>query len=173
MLDSFAVMRICCVCALVVGLAAGCDKGDAAAAGDAGSKKSQAALKAEYQAMSPQQRLEAARSACFVGTGCSGFEAEALLGAAGNDVEKKALREAARAALLGQLQTRLAAKAKKPVSVKATGNGDAVISVRGVCNRFLIEDFVGGPEKRQARFLDYARIECSDASLTAAADLHD
>jgi hypothetical protein len=149
-----------------------CEKTDPArAAADAGNKKTQQALAAEYKAMKPPARLEAASSACYVGPDCAGHEAQALLDSADSDAERDALRTAARAGLAGQFQTRLAAKAKKPVSVVATGVGNMTLFVRGICNRFVLEDFVAGSEKRQAKSLGFSRIECSEAALTASADL--
>jgi hypothetical protein len=150
----------------------GCEKSEIAGASeDSGVKKSREAMTAEYMAMKPPARLEAARTACYVGPDCAGHEAQALLDAADSDAEREALRTAARTGLAGQLQTRLAAKAKKPVSVVPTGVANMTLFVRGICSRFVIEDFVAGPEKKQAKALGFARIECSEAALTAAADL--
>jgi hypothetical protein len=150
----------------------GCEKSEpAGGSDDSGAKKSREALTAEYKAMKPPARLDAARSACYVGPDCAGHEAQALLDAADSDAERDALRSAARSGLAGQLQTRLAAKAKQPVSVVATGVANMTLFVRGICSRFVIEDFVGGPEKKQAKALGFSRIECSEAALTAAADL--
>ena len=149
-----------------------CEEGDSPAgkAGEAGAKKSTEALTAEYKALKPAARLEAARTACYVGEACSGHEAEALLAAADSDAERDELRKVARTGLTGQYQTKLAGKAKKPVSVDATNLG-MTITVKGICNRFLIEDFVSGAEKQQAKALGFSRIECSDAAVTAAAEL--
>jgi hypothetical protein len=149
----------------------GCDKSEpAGGSDDAGTKKSREALTAEYKALKPPARLDAARTACYVGPDCAGHEATALLDAADSDSERDTLRTAARTGLVGQLQTRLAAKAKKPVSVVPTGVANMTLFVRGICNRFVIEDFVAGQEKKQAKALGFARIECSEAALTAAAD---
>jgi hypothetical protein len=123
-----------------------------------------------YKALKPPARLEAAREACFVGDACSGHEAEALMAAADSDAERDELRKIARTGLTGQYQTKLAGKAKKPVTVETTSGG-ITISVSGICNRFLIEDFMAGPEKGQAKALGFSRIECTDAAVTAAADL--
>jgi hypothetical protein len=151
-----------------------CDKAELATDGKPGeagaAKKSSEALTTEYKAMKPPARLEAARSACFIGDACAGHEAEALMAAADSDAERDELRKVARTALSGQYQTKLAGKAKKPVSVETTGAGTTLF-VKGICNRFLIEDFMGGPEKRQAKALGFSRVECSDAAVTAAADL--
>jgi hypothetical protein len=159
------------LCLLVLSCS-GCDKAepDDGSSEPGAAKKSAEALTAEYKALKPPARLEAARSACFIGEACSGHEAEALLGAADSDAERDELRKLARTALSGQYQTKLAGKAKKPVTVETTGAGTTLF-VKGICNRFLIEDFMGGPEKRQAKALGFSRIECSDASVTAAADL--
>ena len=158
------------ILAAIAALGSGCDKDEPApGASDDGGRKSQAELTAEYKAMEPTARLEAARGACLVGVKCAGYEGEAILDAAASELEKTSLRDALRTALLGQLQTHLAAKAKKPVKVEITG--ETTIFVRGHCNRFMIEDFVGSPDKRQARYLGFSRLECKDAALGAGADL--
>lgn len=152
-----------------------CDKPEGEAGGGSGadraSGKTQDALTAEYKAMKPADRIEAARTACFVGPECQGFEATALMDAADSDAERTQLREAARTALMGQYQTKLAAKAKKPVTVQASGSNGMTLTVKGHCNKFVLEDFVGGHEKKQAKTLGFGRVECSEAALNAAADL--
>ena len=158
------------ILAAIAALGIGCDKNEAApAASDGGGQKSRAALTQEYRALEPTARLEAARTVCLVGVKCAGYEGEAMLEAAESELEKGSLRDALRTALVGQLQTHLAAKAKKPVKVEITG--ETTIFVRGHCNRFMIEDFVGSPDKRQARNLGFSRLECKDAAVGAGADL--
>ncbi len=135
-----------------------------------GAVKTQETLTSEYKAMKPAERIEAARSACLVGDNCQGYEAEALIDAADSDAERDSLRQAARSSMLAQYQTKLAAKAKKPVSVQASEANTTTITVKGHCNKFVLEDFIGGPEKKQAKTLGFARIECNEAALNAAAD---
>jgi hypothetical protein len=157
---------------VLIGITCACDKKDTSrgTAADAGKVRTQQELTAEYKALKPSERLEAARSACYIGE-CQGFEAAALLDAADSDAERESLREAARGGLVGQYQTKLAGKAKKPVTVQAGGTNGGTLSVKGVCNRFMMEDFAGGPEKKQAKTLGFVRVECSEAALNAAVDL--
>jgi hypothetical protein len=121
--------------------------------------------------MSPGARLQAARSACFVGPDCLGFEAVALLDAARDEQERTALRDAARERLCSEYASLVSAKTKNKVTVELTGEAKSTLSVSGACSRFIIEDFLGGPERKQAQALGLSRIECADSASKAGADL--
>ncbi|MCA9598458.1 MAG: hypothetical protein KC776_34330 [Myxococcales bacterium] len=126
-------------------------------------------LGAKYAAMTPDQRVRAARSACLVGDDCDPKTAEALLGAAKDAKERESLAGAARPAFASQYQRALDAKGKKADAVVA--DGDKLVVKGSACTRFLLENFLGGAEHGSAKALGFRRIECDSKALKAGADL--
>ncbi len=150
-----------------LGIVAGCDKKNPAPAPAASAAAPD--LNAKYKSMSPEERLRQARIACYVGPDCDPKAAAALMSAAANDKERDALAAAARPAFAAQYERQLEAKGKKADAV--TVDGEKLVVKGSACTRFLLENFLGGPEHGAAKALGLERIECDSKAIKAGADL--
>ena len=164
---------------LVTLLLAGCKKSPspgqrpgAAAQGSPGSAASARLpdLIKKYGAMSPGDRVQAAKNGCYVSSKCDPVEAQALLAAAKGD-EKLALQAAARPVFAGQYEKQLVDKGKKPDSVTTTGKDGTTLTVKGPpCNRFLLQNFMDELGD-SARALGFKSVACENKALKAKIDL--
>lgn len=148
-------------CALLVGA---CEREQQAA--PSASATSEPASQ-DFAKLTPAQRRQRVEAECYVVDSCKPARTAALLAAAETATEKQALAKAGRAALAAQVQTKLAKKHNQVVKVKATQT-DVVID--GVCNKFVIQNFVDGPGAH-ARHLGVERVECKKQGLKASAEL--
>jgi len=126
-------------------------------------------LNAKFKSMSPEERVRQARVACYVGPDCDTKTAAALVNAAADAKEREALQSAARPAFAAQYERDLEAKGKKAEAV--TVDGDKLVVKGSACTRFLLENFLGGPEHGSAKALGLKRIECDSKAIKAGADL--
>lgn len=142
-----------------------------AAAAPSASAARQAELVNKYAAMTPAGRLDAAKTACYVGDACDDAVTNAIY-EAGTDAERAAFRTVARPAFAKQYKAWLEAQHKKPDSVSATDKDDATLLVTGeLCNGFFVKNFIGGDLGAKAKKVGFTHFECKSRAVTAKAEL--
>lgn len=134
-----------------------------------------AARKAEllknFAGMTPAGRLEAAKTACYVGEECDDAVTDALY-EAGTDPERSAFCTVARPVFAKQYKDLLDSEHKKPDSVSASGKDDTTLLVTGdLCNGFFVKNFLGSPLGAKAKKLGFTHFECKSRAATAKAEL--
>ncbi len=146
---------------------------DAAAtsAPPAGSAARKAELVKKFAAMTPAGRLEAAKTACYVGDACDDAVTDAIF-EAGTDAERAAFSTVARPAFAKQYKAALESQNKKPDSVSAADKDDATLLVTGeLCNGFFVKNFIGGELGAKAKKVGFTHFECKSRAVTAKAEL--
>lgn len=156
--------------------AAGCERagaaeGAAASASAVASAARRAEASARFAKMTPADRLEAAKHACYVGPACEPGVTDALY-EAGTDAERAAYRVVARPAFAEQYRALLESRGKRPDSVQAAERQGTLLRVTGeLCSGFFVKDFVASDAAARARFLGFDHFECRSRALTAKAEL--
>jgi hypothetical protein len=139
----------------------GCEQ--KAAPTPAASASSAAALQ-DFTKMDAKQRLAVAAQPCYTDETCPPERTKALL-AAEDGRARADLESAVQQALAAQVQTRLA---KKHSTVVRVSTNAGVVTIAGVCDKFVLENFLATPGKH-ARFAGLRSVRCESKALQAEA----
>lgn len=143
-----------------------CERGPAPAPAGSASAASAEALAAEFAALTPAAREQAARQPCYTRPTCPTARTRALLQSA-PEAERKALTATLVKALAAEVQSELSKRHGTVVRVSVSAGR---VLIAGVCSKVVLENFLAtaGPHAKQAGI---THVECASQALSASAEL--
>ncbi len=148
-----------------VGLAIFCACEDKPAPTPAPSATPTAAIP-DFSKMTEKQRLAVAAQPCYSDPTCDPKRTEKLIAATGSS-ERIQLQTAIQGAIAAQVQTALAKKHNTVVRVTAV---EGTLHIKGVCTKFVLENFLSGPGKH-AKHAGVTRVKCESKAMQAEAPI--